>query len=114
MFRTNLKCRSAGKFGCNMVVSMRPFKGADVGKVVEICSRYDDAHGAPVHVGAGEAIGVGDITRPDWGDPVVVLDDEVCVWWACGVTAQESIENSGVDFAICHAPGMMFVADVRR
>ena len=77
-------------------------------------SKFDDAHGAPIHVGPGESIGITNINKPDWGDPVEVMEGEVCVWWACGVTTQECLKDNGVEFAISHAPGCMFIADVRR
>ena len=114
MYRTNVQCRSAGPFEAELVVSMRPFKGCDVSKVVELTGRYPEAHGAPVHVGnnALSALGIVDIGKPDWGDEIDVKDDEVCVWHACGVTTQEAVRRSGVEFAITHCPGCMFVTDV--
>jgi uncharacterized protein YcsI (UPF0317 family) len=44
---------------------------------------------------------------------VPVGEDELPVFWACGVTPQAVLESARLPFAITHAPGCMFVSDVR-
>ena len=68
MFRTAIACRAAGVFHGPMVVSMRPIRGSDVAKAVTASARFPGAHGAPVHIGDPAAIGIEDLTRPDYGD----------------------------------------------
>jgi uncharacterized protein YcsI (UPF0317 family) len=113
MFRTSIACESAGPFHGEMVVSMRPIKSRDIAKVVEISGRFDVAHGAPVHIGNPDAIGIADLARPDYGDAVRIADDEVPVFWACGVTPQWVAQKSRLPMCITHAPGKMFVTDLR-
>jgi uncharacterized protein YcsI (UPF0317 family) len=113
MYRTNIACTPAGRFGGEMVVSMRPVKSRDVAKVVEISGRFPQAHGTPVHVGNPHALGIADLMRPDYGDAVEILDDEVPVFWACGVTPQWVAQRSGLALCITHAPGKMFVTDLK-
>jgi uncharacterized protein YcsI (UPF0317 family) len=112
MYRTNIACVPAGVFSGEMVVSMRPIKSRDVARVVQICERFTVAHGAPVHVGNPEAIGVDDLQRPDYGDAVAIEEDEVPVFWACGVTPQWVAQRSRLPLCITHAPGRMFVTDI--
>lgn len=112
MYRTNLACQSAGVFSGNMVVSMRPMKPADAIRAIQICSRFPQVHGAPVHFGDPAAIGIRDINRPDYGDAVTIKPGEVPVFWACGVTPQVAIANAKLDFCISHAPGHMLVTDL--
>ena len=112
MYRTNVQCVPAGRFRGGMVVSMRPIRGRDIARVVEISARLPVAHGAPVHVGHPHALGIQDLAKPDYGDAVDIRDDELPVFWACGVTPQRVAEESGVDFCITHAPGKMFVTDL--
>ena len=112
MYRTNVACTPAGIFSGEMVVSMRPIKSRDVAKAVEISARLPIAHGAPVHVGNPAALGVADIMKPEYGDPVEILDDEVPMFWACGVTPQWVAQRSKLPFCITHAPGKMFVTDL--
>mmetsp|Transcript_9936 Transcript_9936/g.20248 ORF Transcript_9936/g.20248 Transcript_9936/m.20248 type:complete len:340 (-) Transcript_9936:43-1062(-) len=111
MYRTNLKCREGGKFKGRVVVTMRPVKGGDVAKVVTLSCKYPQAHGAPIHIGSPSDLGIADLSKPDWGDPVEVREGEVPVFHACGVTSQEAIMSSGVSWAITHSPGCMFVSD---
>ncbi|MCH8619806.1 putative hydro-lyase [Undibacterium sp. TS12] len=112
MYRTSIACTPAGRFSGNMVVSMRPVKSRDVAKAVEVSARFPRVHGAPVHIGNPMAIGIHDLSQPDYGDAVVLLDDELPVFWACGVTPQYVAELSKLPFCITHAPGKMFVTDL--
>jgi len=112
MYRTNLPLEPGGRFGGTMVVSMRPLRGQDVPRAVEICARYPLAHGAPVHVGDPAAIGIAALERPEWGDPVPVAADEVPVFWACGVTSQNALLSAGIPLVITHAPGHMLISDI--
>jgi uncharacterized protein YcsI (UPF0317 family) len=112
MYRTNIACVPAGRFHGEMVVSMRPIKSRDVAKAVLISSRLPIAHGAPVHVGNPAALGIADVMKPDYGDAVEILDDEVPMFWGCGVTPQWVAQRSKLPFCITHAPGKMFVTDL--
>jgi uncharacterized protein YcsI (UPF0317 family) len=93
---------------------MRPLSPADAIRAVQITSRYPAVHGAPVHVGLPELIGIPDLAKPDYGEAVEVRPDEVPVFWACGVTPQAVIAAARVPFAITHAPGSMLVTDRRN
>lgn len=112
MYRTNRACRPAGRLSGPLVVSMRPIPADRVADAVMISGRSPAVHGAPVHVGEPGALGIADLDRPDFGDPVEVRPGEVPVFWACGVTPQAAVMASRVPFAITHAPGYMFVTDV--
>ncbi len=113
MFRTSIECEAVGPFAGELVVSMRPYSPADVVRAVEVTSQFPQVHGSPIHVGLPELLGIDDIAHPDFGDAVPVGDDELPVFWACGVTPQAVLESARVPFAITHAPGCMFVSDVR-
>ncbi|MFC5833201.1 putative hydro-lyase [Nonomuraea insulae] len=113
MYVTGVPCRSTGSLSGPLVVSMRPVPGELVETAVEVSGRYPMVHGAPVHVGDPSAIGIGDLARPDYGDPVEVRAGEVPVFWACGVTPQAAVLASGVEYAIGHLPGHMAIMDAR-
>lgn len=113
MYRTNRQCRPAGALSGPLVVSMRPVPAEQVATAVRVTSRYPSVHGAPVHVGSPEELGVHDLGRPDFGEPVEVRAGEVPVFWACGVTPQAAVMQSRPPFAIGHAPGHMAITDVR-
>jgi uncharacterized protein YcsI (UPF0317 family) len=95
-----------------MVVSMRPVPAELVATAVRVSAMTPAVHGAPVHIGAPEARGIGDLDHPEFGDAVEIRDGEVPVFWACGVTPQAALMESAPPFAITHAPGYMFITDV--
>ncbi len=111
MYRTNIATTPAGPFSGPMVVSMRPMRAAAVIRAIQVTSRFPDVHGAPVHLGDPRLIGITDLGRPDYGDPVDVLPDEIPVFWACGVTPQAAITQARPEFCITHAPGAMLITD---
>jgi len=113
MYRTTRRCRDAGAITGPLVVSMRPVPAAQVADAVRVTSRYPAVHGAPVHVGDPADLGIADLARPDYGDPVEVRPGEVPVFWACGVTPQAAVVESRPSLAIAHAPGHMLVTDAR-
>ncbi len=112
MYRTNIATTPAGKFYGSLVVSMRPLNACDAVRAYEITSRYPRVHGAPIHMGDPSVIGIVDLQKPDYGDAVVVADDETPVFWACGVTPQAAITQAKPDFCITHAPGAMLITDL--
>ena len=112
MFRTNIATAPAGPFSGPLVVTMRPLRAAAAIRAVQITSRFPAVHGAPVHLGDPALIGIADLARPDYGDAVAVLADELPVFWACGVTPQAALQNARVPLAITHAPGAMLVTDL--
>ncbi len=114
MYRTNIQNQPSGAFHGPLVVSMRSFKPADAIRAVQITSRFPNVHGAPVHIGKPELIGIKDLAKPDYGDAVEVKDDELPVFWACGVTPQAVIAAAKPDFCITHAPGYMLVTDLKN
>lgn len=113
MYRTNIACNPAGRFAGPLVVSMRPLTPELTIEATRICGRFPRAHGAPVHFGDPEAIGIRDIDRPDFGDAVEIFPDEVPVFWACGVTPQAVLMEAKPPFAITHQPGHMFLTDLK-
>ena len=113
MYKTNVATTPAGVFAGPLVVSMRPVPREQVVKAVQVTSRFPNAHGAPVHVGEPEALGIRDLASPDYGDPPIINDGETPLFWACGVTPQAVAVASKPPFMITHAPGHMFITDLR-
>jgi uncharacterized protein YcsI (UPF0317 family) len=112
MFITNIPCKRAGVFRGPMVVTMRPIPSDKVSRTVQITSRYASVHGAPIHLGDPSMIGIKNLRKPDFGDPVTVKKGEVPVFWACGVTPQVVVMKAKPDICITHAPGHMFLSDL--
>ena len=109
-----IQCVPAGRFHGPMVVTMRPIPAAQVQLVRELSARYPHAHGAPVHVGDPKAIGIADLSRPEYGEPVAIHPGEVPVFWGCGVTSQAVAIAARVELMITHEPAQMFLTDLPR
>ncbi len=114
MYRTTIQCRAEGPFHGPMVVSMRPVPEHLVLDAVQVTAQYPRAHGSPVHFGRPEVIGIENIACPDYGEAVPVFPGEVPVFWACGVTPQAVAQAAKLPFMITHAPGHMFITDLRE
>jgi uncharacterized protein YcsI (UPF0317 family) len=114
MYRTSVDTVPAGRFRGKLVVSMRPFKPADAIRAIEVTSRYPRVHGAPVHAGFPEQIGISDLSRPWVGDPTEVREGELPLFWACGVTPQSVVMDARPSLCITHAPGHMLVTDLEN
>jgi uncharacterized protein YcsI (UPF0317 family) len=114
MYRTSIATAEAGPFHGPMVVSMRPMTPRNAIRAVQITTRFPSVHGAPVHLGKPELIGIADLGTPDYGDVVPIREDEIPVFWACGVTPQSVIATVKPEFCITHYPGSMLVTDRRN
>ena len=114
MYNTNIPCAPAGVFSGNMVVSMRPIPHALVPAAVAITAQMPRVHGMPVQIGFPEAIGIRDLAHPDYGDAVTIREGEVPVFWPCGVTPQAVVMHSKPPVVITHAPGHMFITDIKN
>jgi uncharacterized protein YcsI (UPF0317 family) len=114
MYRTATSLRAVGPFGGTMVVSMRWIATEQVAQAQRITAAYQRMHGAPVHIGDPAALGIADLSRPDYGDAVTQPPGTVPVFWACGVTTQVAALAPRQGRVITHAPGHMLVLDLRH
>jgi uncharacterized protein YcsI (UPF0317 family) len=113
MYITNIPTTPAGVFSGPMVVSMRPVRHQQIVRAVQVTSRFPATHGAPVHIGNPAAIGISDIGKPDFGDPVEIRSGEEPLFWACGVTPQAVALDCRTPLMLTHAPGRMFITTQR-
>ena len=114
MYLTDIPCKPAGIFHGNTVVSMRPMPPEKVVRAVTATAAMPRVHGAPIHSGDPAAIGIRDLSRPDFGEAVTIYPGEVPVFWCCGVTPQAAVMAAKPDIAITHAPGHMFITDMKN
>lgn len=113
MYKTTIPTVKAGRFEGPTVVSMRPVAEKDIVRAVQVTSRFPGVHGAPVQIGNPGSIGITDLDKPDFGDRVTVKEGEVPVFWACGVTPQAVAMHIKPELLITHAPGHMFITDLK-
>ncbi|NXX48871.1 GLUCM protein, partial [Tricholaema leucomelas] len=114
MYKTDVPCYTVSPFCCNLVVTMRPIPESDLGAAVLTTSELKEAHGAPIHIGDPGLLGIQDLSKPNYGDPVCFHPGDIPVFWACGVTAVEAVINCRPPLAFTHSPGCMFVTDLKN
>lgn len=129
MYRTTLVLNPSGIFsGSTYVVSMRPFKQADIELVRNVTRRYLPTHGEPIAWGwdALKRLGIKNIDEVQWGHAPMTAEgrplsevfgdtDNVPVFWGCGVTPQEAVMKAPLEGTImAHYPGEMLVMDCRE
>ncbi len=110
---TNKTCLPARTIYATLVVTKRPMTPEQAVRDVQVTTRFHLTHGAPIHLGNPQQIGISDLDQPDFGDPVTIKPGEIPVFWACGVTSQLAATSAPLSRVITHAPGHMFVSDLR-
>eukprot|EP01083_Nonionella_stella_P050323 133856_1 len=116
MYITSRQTTPHGIFSGPLVVSMRAINVRHLKRVYEICASLPLAHGRPVYHGDPQMLGIQDLSNPDFGCTVEVQDDEIPVFWACGVTSilalKAALKSSAIDTVVTHKPGHMFISDI--
>ena len=112
MYVTSRQTETAGAFGGPLVVSMRAMTPADAIRATILSAAQPQFHGAPVHIGLPEALGIADLSRSYGGHGLTELHaDELPVFWACGATAQLAALHARVPFCITHHKAHMVLTD---
>ncbi|NWV15223.1 GLUCM protein, partial [Ptilonorhynchus violaceus] len=114
MYKTSVPCYCVSTFSCNLVVTMRPIPESKLEAAVLATSELKEAHGAPIHMGDPGLLGIQDLSKPDYGDPVHLHPGDIPVFWACGVTGVEAVINCRAPLAFTHSPGCMFITDLKN
>ncbi|MBO6902676.1 MAG: DUF1445 domain-containing protein [Rhizobiaceae bacterium] len=110
---TEIETVAAGPFSGKLVATMRWLTPAEAIIATEVSSRFQLAHGAPIHIGDPDQIGA-DLEVPILGDPVGrPPDGYIPVFWACGVTPHNAALNARLDLLITHAPAHGLPVDLQ-
>ena len=66
------------------------------------------------YCGDPQQLGINDITEPAYGVYYPIAEDEVPVFWACGVTPQLCAQHNKINLMITHKPGHMLICDLEN
>lgn len=112
MYLTNIDCITVPPFSTKMLVSMRSIPKEKLNLAVNCTLNCDYAHGAPIHIGSPDEIGINDLGKSLMRDVEDLDKDHVPVFWACGVTSSYAIKSANLEECYSHSPGSMFVCDI--
>ena len=113
VLNTTLPTVPAGKFRGSPVVTMHWMTPAQAVIDTQLTGRYPFNHGASLHLGEPAIVGA-DLARPIVCAPVPEVPQDVMpVFWACGVTPQQTALLAKPGLMIMHAPGHGFITDLR-
>ena len=112
IYRTTIETTPSGSWSGPLVVSMRPIPARAAEQAVAVSRRLPGLHGAPVHVGDPAAIGIELASPMEALGELSVAEDEVPVFWACGVTTHFVLENAQPALAATHVSSRMLVTDI--
>jgi uncharacterized protein YcsI (UPF0317 family) len=111
IYESSLPTVPHGPFAGPVIVSMRPLRPADAIRATLVTARYPHAHGAPIHLADPAAIGI-DLAHPMGGTVLPLEQDEIPVFWACGVTPSAALRAARPPICATHWPGAMLVTDL--
>lgn len=96
-----------------VVVSMRPIPHKDVVRAVQVTSRFPSVHGAPIHIGDPKLIGIHDFISLILGIRSPSVRRKPRYFGPVGSPPQAVAMEVKPDIMITHAPGHMFITDLR-
>ncbi|XP_036283233.1 D-glutamate cyclase, mitochondrial [Pipistrellus kuhlii] len=112
-YKTTVPCATVAGFCCPLVVTMRPVPKDALERLVQASCSLMGEQGQPVHIGDPELLGIRDLSRPDYGDPVPCPPGEVPVFWPSQLTSLEAVSGSQTPLAFTSAPGSTVMADLK-
>ena len=96
------------------VISFATDKKAKIKIQYSETKNFKKNHGSPIHIGDPYQIGIDSLETPDFGEFWKPVDEnDIPVFWACGVTPQVALKNSKIPIVYTHSPGNMFVTDLK-
>ena len=93
-YQTRVLTVKSGPFSGTVGMSLRPMPRNLVERAAQVTAVLDKVHGAPIHIGHPSWIGVEDLQNPEFDDKPYMKEGDVCMFWACGVTAATAIANA--------------------
>ncbi|XP_075386894.1 D-glutamate cyclase, mitochondrial isoform X2 [Tenrec ecaudatus] len=112
-YKTTVPCSPSAGFGCPLVVTVRPIPQDQLGRLVQASCTLGGERGLPIHIGNPGLLGIKDLARPDYGEPVTCQPGDVPVFWPSQLTSLEAISSCQTPLAFASAPGHTILADRR-
>ncbi|KAM9093605.1 LOW QUALITY PROTEIN: D-glutamate cyclase, mitochondrial [Megaptera novaeangliae] len=111
-YKTEVPCTTIAGFCCPLVVTMRPVPKDKLERLVQTCYSLGSEHGQPVHIDDPEPLSIKDLSKPDFGEPVVCQPGHVPVW-PSQLTSLEAVSACKMPLAFTSAPGCTVMTDLK-
>ncbi|XP_074091601.1 D-glutamate cyclase, mitochondrial [Macrotis lagotis] len=111
LYKTTVPCSTVGSFCCPLVVTMTPVPKDKLEAVLHDVYLSRDVQGEPIHIGCPDLLGIKDLSKPDYGEPVMLQPGDIPVFWTSEVTSLEAVSSCRSPQAFTSAPGCAIVFD---
>ncbi|KAB1277986.1 D-glutamate cyclase; mitochondrial, partial [Camelus dromedarius] len=138
-YKTAVPCATIAGFCCPLVVTMRPVPKDKLERLVQASCSAAGEQGQPVHIGdpgvkalvktqlpaailelglqmpfrVEGLLGIKDLSKPDYGEPVVCQPGDVPVFWPSQLTSLEAVSGCMTPLAFTSAPGCTVMTDLK-
>ncbi|XP_053458306.1 D-glutamate cyclase, mitochondrial isoform X2 [Nycticebus coucang] len=112
-YKTTVPCVTHAGFCCPLVVTGRPVPEDKLGRLVQASCSLGGERGQPIHIGDPELLGIKELSKPDYGDPVVCQPGDVPVFWPSQLTSVEAVNSCKAPLAFVSTPGCTVMTDMR-
>lgn len=112
-YKTSVPCAAIEGFSCPLVVTMRPVPLDKLSRLIQVCDSRGPEPGHPIHIGAPELLGIQDLAKPDFGEPLACPPGAVPVFWPSWLTSLGAVSNCKTPLAFTSAPGCMVMANLQ-
>ncbi|TMP37261.1 D-glutamate cyclase family protein [Pseudoalteromonas rubra] len=111
MYISNIESHQVGPFGGPKVVCMRPMNKPTLIRAIQAGSVSRVPHGIPVHFGDSGEIGVTNLSKPNFGEPLCISSGDIPVFWTTSLTAHLAITRAAPEWCIINSPQHLLVTD---
>ncbi|KZN43846.1 D-glutamate cyclase family protein [Pseudoalteromonas luteoviolacea] len=111
MYISNIPSLPVGPFAGDKVVCLRPMDTQEIIKAIQAGSISRVPHGIPVHFGDPSQIGIRNLSKPNFGEPIFFEEDKQPVFWTTSLTAHLAITRAAPELCIINSPQHMLVTD---
>ncbi|XP_003787035.1 D-glutamate cyclase, mitochondrial isoform X1 [Otolemur garnettii] len=112
-YKTTVPCVTHAGFSCPLVVTVRAVPEDKLGKLVQASCSLGGERGQPIHIGDPGLLGIKELSKPDYGDPVVCQPGDVPVFWPSQLTSIGAVSSCKAPLAFVSTPGCTVMTDLR-
>ncbi|RRS08437.1 DUF1445 domain-containing protein [Pseudoalteromonas sp. J010] len=113
LYISNIPCNPVGKYTATQVLAMRALSKPDLIKTIQAATLSRLPFAMPLHFGTPQEVGIDDISKPNFGEPLTFSHNRLPVFWGSSLTAQLAITKAAPEFCIMNCPHHLLVTDIQ-